>query len=171
MSNKKEIRKAINLVENWIREDASPVEIANYSIDQKDEFQAAVKNVWPDVMYHGLPILNGSNTYYDQLSRLVDAKATSHGMLQNYQESYLGYDMDEDVFYSGYDGDPWEDPSEYDSDEEYEENYGMGGAVFMIKVVNGKLNIVNHESTDRIYMSTYKELHLRHPNLVDLRLD
>lgn len=170
MSNKKEIRKAINLVENWIREDASPVEIANYSIDQKDEFQAAVKNVWPDVMYHGLPILNGSNTYYDQLSRLVDSKAPSSGTMRNYQESYLGYDMDEDVFYSGYDGDPWEDEptDEYGEDED---SYGMGGAVFTIKVVDGKLHIINHESTDMIYMSAYKELHLRHPNLVDLRLD
>lgn len=172
----KDIRKNINLIESVIYESES-VEIANYGVDQKDELQALITKNWPNVKYHGLDILDGPNSYYDQLDALVNAKRPKEF---NYaQESYLGYDMDNDVFYSGYDGDPWEEPIDHDyGDDEDDEEY-MGGpgeeagsAVFKIKVIDGKLKILDYEShTPTIYMDVYNELHKRMPNLVDLRLD
>ena len=162
-----DFRKYINLVES-IQEDSQSIELTNYTIENKDRLQKLIQNVWPNITYRGMPILDGNNSYYDQLEYLVKINPSYNDQNNYSQEVYLGYDMVDDVFYSGYDGDPWENEEDYYDDEVDE---GMGSALYKIKVDNGRLQILSHNAYGTIfYPRVFREMDAN-PNIIHLRLD
>jgi len=169
MDNVKNIRKNINLIESVLTENNNSIELTDYTLDQINELQKLINRHWPNVTYKGMPILYGPNSFYEKLNDVVEDGKPADAVKNFAQETYLGYDMKKDLFYSGYDGDPWESEGDEYFDERYDET---NSALFIIKVKNNQLKIISHEMFYSIfYRGPYQELKNKNKNIVDLRLD
>lgn len=138
-----------------------------------------IKNTqdWPYTLYKG-------KQFFDFYVKLA-LKFQSLLGVEESQEVYLGYNPDEDYFYSGYDmwPDVGYDTNYYDDDYDDYDNfegydYGIGNVVRFKLSLDSKGKWVEHDVTildfskeELFYPNGYKKLHATYSNILDIRLD
>ena len=131
-------------------------------LDINNATREQINKAWPEVAYKGqalFPLLYGDN-------EKITAKCTD-ALPEEFQECYVGYDPDKDIFIMGFD--TW--PDEVDDDEDCCE----GDNIFMFRLneITGEATEVDAmSSVNRMFYSgNLKQLHNKFPNLLDIRLD
>lgn len=146
--------------------------------------QKALNRAWPNITYKGTPLHSMSRGYPFQ--SVADQQVT----YDEFQEVYMGYVPDKDLFVVGYDvwlpEDDWEE-EDWDEDEEWGALPGGGyraassrkKADMEAQAVVIKFDGQRARATDVIYGpggfygrgGGYKAVKRKFPNIIDLRLD
>lgn len=173
----------------------SPVDVAHPNVTNRN-----ISKAWPNVSYKGKPFFDTYvNKWITEVETYLARENRSDGNNgREYQEVYLGYDSNKDIFYMGFDG--WmsekeiarledEEFGEYDDNaspkdnnekdrQKWRKNNSMVGPLVSFKVDAKTLNITHLNIWDEGYGSfysktgTYKQFKRNAGrNVLDIRLD